>query len=1249
MKRAVASFATLLFASAALARDLPNFDAAATARVAPSDVVRAAATRAAGGAKIPTEWYGQYGAPSFLWIGGAAGDAAASKAAVAAFGGLDGAYVSEVHDTGRGAIVTRYRQRIDGIEVFRNELNVVTARDGTTVAISGHLAGGVATAVRAAYAKASSPFRLSSTEAVTIALRDFGAGSASDARVTLAWFDLGASLEPAYSIELEADGDMFAYVISATDGRLLYRKNLTEDAGTPFTYRVWADASGARRPLNGPQGFAGDPSPTGVNDGFQATLTQSGLVTLANGPISTGDPWLAPTATQSTGNNVDAYADLSAPDGFSIGDERAAITGPNTFDYGVDLLTQPGVNSTQRRGAVTQLFYDVNFLHDWFYDSGFNEAARNAQNDNYGRGGAGGDAIRAEAQDYFGRNNANMSVPSDGNRPRMQMYLWDAVTFRALDVDAPASIAGRYGVGTAVFGPQTFTVSGDVVTTSPADGCTAISSLLTGKIAFVNRGSCNFTVKARNAQAAGALALIVGNVAGSPSPSSYSGMACDSATCTPPEITLVPSLQIPLESANAFRARLAAGTVHATLRRDAGIDRDGTIDNSIVAHEWGHYLSNRLIANSAGLTSNQSRGMGEGWSDFVALLLMVRAEDTAIASNATFTGVFPMAGFVTSGGANGPDPNGGYYFGIRRVPYSTDMTRDPLTLRHVSNGVPITGAPVASGADGGNNAEVHRTGEVWATMLWECYAALLRDTLGTQPRLTFAEAQQRMKDYLVASLKITPVDPTFLDARDALLAAAFANDRTDFLRFWQAFAKRGAGTRAIVTERYSTANAGVAEDFTLGADASITSITLDDSASTCKKNGVLEGGEEGLITVTIRNSGNAHLAATTGHVTSDDPRLHIDGGGVLTFPASDPAENVSAALHVSLAPGTDAITATVNVTVSDPDFALVDRATFTSRVRLNAHDESKQSTSDDFESPRTAWTAPANARWIAVELSSTQHVWQGVERFNQTDASLVSPVLTVTLDRPLRIVFRHRHWFDTATGSIGDLIALDGGVVELSSDGGSTWTDIGSTAAPGYGPVAIVAGNSNPLEGRRAFIGNSPGASLETPSTSPFTTSIIDLGTTYAGRRVRIRFRIGTGVGHTGAPLLGWQIDDVVVNGITNLPFYALIADRGLCGTAASTTELRAIGAAGSQLTVQATVSSPLATPNGTVEFLENGQVIGAVPAVNGVATWNPSTFLGPGSHTITASFVGTVNFAPSSSATVTITIAPPSRRRAAR
>ncbi len=70
--------------------------------------------------------------------------------------------------------------------------------------------------------------------------------------------------------------------------------------------------------------------------------------------------------------------------------------------------------------AVTQIFYVTNWLHDWWYDSGYVEAAGNGQKDNYGRGGVAGDPLHAEAQDGAPaqRNNANMSAGVDGVSPR---------------------------------------------------------------------------------------------------------------------------------------------------------------------------------------------------------------------------------------------------------------------------------------------------------------------------------------------------------------------------------------------------------------------------------------------------------------------------------------------------------------------------------------------------------------------------------------------------------------------------------------------------------------------------------------------------------------------------------------------------------------------------------------------------------------------------------------------------------------
>src|SRR5690606_24426556 len=141
---------------------------------------------------------------------------------------------------------------------------------------------------------------------------------------------------------------------------------------------------------------------------------------------------------------------------------------------------------------------------------------------------------------------------------------------------------------------------------------------------------------------------------------------------------------------------------------------------------------------------------------------------------------------------------------------STDLTKNALTFKHIEDGVPLpTAAPMLD--FGNNNAQVHNSGEVWATALWEAYVSLLN----AHP---FTEAQNRMKNYLVAALKLTPVQPTFTEARDALLAAAEANDPADFVRFANAFAKRGMGSAAISPDRYSTDHAGVVENFDVKGD-----------------------------------------------------------------------------------------------------------------------------------------------------------------------------------------------------------------------------------------------------------------------------------------------------------------------------------------------------------------------------------------------------------------------------------------------
>ncbi|MFQ5701530.1 MAG: M36 family metallopeptidase, partial [Acidobacteriota bacterium] len=595
-----------------------------------------------------------------------------------------------------------------------------------------------------------------------------------------------------------------------------------------------------------------------------------------------------------------------------------------------------------------------------------------------------------------------------------------------------------------------------------------------------------------------------------------------------------PSLMISQADGNTIKAQLG-GVVNARLLRAAAVDTDGTIDNQIVAHEWGHFISNRLVGNAFGLNTKMAGGLGEGWADFHALLMTIRLEDTAVASNATFNGAYPVAGYVIAGGGNNA-----YYFGIRRAPYSTSFAINPLTFRHIADGVPLPAtAPLAFGQAGTNNSEVHNTGEIWANMLWECYAALLRDTQGPTPRLTFGQAQQRMKDYLVAGYKLTPNSPTLLDARNAILAGILASDPVDFDECWAGFARRGAGVGAVAPDPFSSTNQGVIESFLTGGALETRQISLtDDVATQCLPDGELDNNETGTLTITLANSGSTSLSSTTGTVTSTNPAVSFPAGNALAFPASGPFQTITTAIPVTLGGALSAEEAVFDIQFDDPGLAQTGPLTASLSVRVNSDDVPNQSAADDVESNIPAWAIandPAldtSLPWGRIAISGVDHRWLGPDTGAASDQYLVSPPLQVALTGTFGFTFRHRHDFEASGGSF-----FDGGVIEISTDGGASWTDIGGSALPGYGAVPIATGGNNPIEGRQAYVATNP-------SFPALDTVTVSLGTAFQGQTVLVRFRIGTDV-FVGAA--GWEIDDIAFNNITNTPFSIVVAHDPTC------------------------------------------------------------------------------------------------------
>lgn len=137
-----------------------------------------------------------------------------------------------------------------------------------------------------------------------------------------------------------------------------------------------------------------------------------------------------------------------------------------------------------------------------------------------------------------------------------------------VNVTAPASLAGPKDAGTAAWGPQTFTISGTVQGVdlgSTSAGCAALpANSLTGKIAFIDRGTCGFSVKAMYAQQAGAIAVIIGNNQG--------GNVVANMGDTAGQTSTLPSLSVTQNDGTAIKAALATGTVAVTLTRGAGTD-----------------------------------------------------------------------------------------------------------------------------------------------------------------------------------------------------------------------------------------------------------------------------------------------------------------------------------------------------------------------------------------------------------------------------------------------------------------------------------------------------------------------------------------------------------------------------------------------------------------------------------------------------------------------------------------------------
>ena len=1156
---------------------------------------------------------------------------------------VDAAPVHHVQTLPGGARLVRLTNQRDGIEVFREQATVLLDAQSQATAIGGYLSGTAPAPASTLKAAPSQP--LWAVDAVARALQDWdfdptvaqqlqaqprdgagpyqwwtlpqgvqgaqGATLSHPARSKPVWFRLPQGLVPAHYVEVQVSEDgehhAYAYVVASDDGRLLLRHSQTAHQ---HSYRAWAEPAAPYTPLPGAQGRNGTPHPTGTPNGYGAPLEGANLVTLSNVPFSQNDPWLPANATQTNGNNVHAYADLNAPDGWNAGDVIATTTSQNVFDYGYDHTLGAQANPTQVAASVVNLFYVTNWLHDWFYDVGFDEASGNAQADNFGRGGLGGDAMRAEALDYSGTNNANMLTPADGAPPRMQMYRFVNDIPPQAEVVAPSGVAGAVGsMRGAAFGPQVFDLTADVVDVAPANGCTAFAAgSLMGQIALLDRGGCNFSQKVLNAENAGAVGVVVVNNVGEAPIRMGTGVGAP----------IIPSIHIAQATGAAWRS--AGGTIRLHMQGTGGtVERSSALDNAIIAHEWGHYISNRLIGNSSGLTTNHARGLGEGWGDFHALLMTVSAQDISVPGNANWMGAYGTAAYAVGAVDGGSDPTNVPLWGLRRYPYSSDMGKNPLTLKHITDGVALPATPPRN-SNSHLNAEVHNAGEVWTTMLWEFYTELLR----AHP---FQQAQDRMKQYLVTGYKLTPSAPTLLEARDALLAAAHANDPADYQRGAVAFAKRGAGSLAQVPDRYSTTNAGVVESFGVDGVLALTDLQLSmtaPQAQRCDADDVLDNGETGVVAIGIRNQGFSTISDGLLTLSANVAGVQFPDG-VVAVPAVAPGTTVTVTARVRLAgltaPGGTRITASLAHAgqVAGPVTGTLDLPLHRDILPASLATDDAEALPSVMEFGSTA--AGQQDAWSVKGYGALDHRYAGSTPATAGSHWMRTPVLQVAASGNFEVSFRHRHRFEKDVNNY-----YDGGQLMISTDGGAHWTRVAGTGG------ALFTGADNPASGQQAYVGDSPGWPAMAIAT-------VNLGTAYAGQTVRLAWVVHT---DQAVATEGWEVDDIVFTGITNTPFPRVVADAQLCVGPASlsaqsgTPQAAPVGEVFQPLRVRLldATSTPLAGAGVTFTVPASGAtaVLSSATAVtdgSGYATVNATAGGVQGSYTVTASAVGaSVGFA---------------------
>ena len=490
--------------------------------------------------------------------------------------------------------------------------------------------------------------------------------------------------------------------------------------------------------------------------------------------------------------------------------------------------------------------------------------------------------------------------------------------------------------------------------------------------------------------------------------------------------------------------------------------RDSDLDNGVIIHEYGHGVTNRLTGgptNADALFAIQSASLGEGWSDWWSLMLTQKPDDTK-------EDAYPLGAY-----SEGLDE------GIRRHPYSFDLEANPITF-----------------GDFNSNNEVHDAGEIWTSALWDLNWVLI-DKHGFDSDFYHGSGGNNLAMQLVMDgLKLQPDNPSFIDARDAILVADnVLTDGENQREIWTAFARRGLGYEAddgggsdstTVTESFDIAPGSKGqirlerETYEIGDYAEITVLDGDLVGSgSIRVRAESESGETRFVTLDEGNRlgvfrGTVELRDTV--LDPGDPGLEVDPFDTVTVSYVDDDDGSGVRMEVQTSARVVTFADLLSSTFEDVDGGRHEDGFQSGGLGNQWHLTAKRGQDDGHSSPFSFHFGD-----VAEDETYADSV-QGV---------LLSPMISLKgIEAPAILSFHHR----LETDGYDDLA-----MVEIISNGD---------------PILVADNTFNGI----------------LSETDAFEQVRIEL-TEHVGKEIQIRFTFKSD-DFWGAE--GWYVDDVLVRGV---------------------------------------------------------------------------------------------------------------------